>query len=169
MLTNNVIIATIQETWLSPNVDMTFCDYNIVRKDRFRGRPHSGLAILIHKSIKFSNMPLNIPGGVEVVVIKLTEFNVAIISADSTDRALDQASLDALTSLRLPFVIGADLNAKHTNWNNSCCNSNGKTLDAYLKRGTYSIYILSGHTFALRSIQNNIHYRLFPLKLHYQR
>ncbi|KOC61194.1 hypothetical protein WH47_07093 [Habropoda laboriosa] len=53
MLTNNIIIATIQETWLSPKTDVTLSGYHIVRKDRSGGHPHGGVAILIHKSINY--------------------------------------------------------------------------------------------------------------------
>lgn len=58
MTTNNVVVALIQETWLSPSIDITLTNYNIVRKDRNTGRPGGGVAILIHKNL--SHHPLQL-------------------------------------------------------------------------------------------------------------
>lgn len=61
MRTNNVVIATIQETWLTPDVKITFSDYNIVRSDRTNIRQGGGVTILVHKNLRFRIIPLHSP------------------------------------------------------------------------------------------------------------
>lgn len=58
---------------------------------------------------------------------------VTAISYKSPDATLKSTDLDVLTNHSAPFVIGGDLNAKHTDWYNLRCNKSGRTLAQHVK------------------------------------
>lgn len=146
MITNNILIAMIQETWLTPSINISLPHYNIIRKDNSNGKPRGGVAILIHKNLKFRPYHLNNTSNLQAVAIQLLNLNLIVISAYCPDQSLNSAGLDSITTLNLPFITGADLNAKHPSWNNGRANSNGKVLDNHITDNRYSLILPSSNT-----------------------
>lgn len=62
-------IALINETWFNPVNIINFCNYNMVRQDVSRIIA-GGVAILIHKELKFNTLPLVVISGCEILLIK---------------------------------------------------------------------------------------------------
>lgn len=139
MRTNSVVIATIQETWLKENNNLTSEDYSIVRRDRMTGKKGGGVAILVHNSLKFRVISLPDFDTLEVVAVEIFHFNIVVLSVYCNAQVLSRRDLDRITCYKDPFLIGTDLNAKHPDWNNSYSNSNGKVLEQYLLNSNCSI------------------------------
>lgn len=57
LMSNNVDIALISETWFKPDTQICFSGYNIVRKDRADG--YGGCAILIRKKFYIEEIKPN--------------------------------------------------------------------------------------------------------------
>jgi hypothetical protein len=129
---HNINIILLSETRLNPKTSFKIPNFHIYRYDRQplpRQTPNGGTAVLVrrgivHQYINISTKPdsttINVKLGNEITQI------TAVYKSPCT--ALKFTDLDAITNHSGPFIIGDDLNAKHTDWHSLLCNKSGKTI-----------------------------------------
>ena len=137
----DVDIAIITETHLTPRDRFTVRNYTVLRSDRPHGRG-GGTAIILKRSITYR--PLDVPtiAHMDITAIAITlrseETLIAAlyIPPNATLRSTD---LDCLTTLSPHFLIAGDLNAKHTYWHSRVINPKGRTLQAHMALHDYVV------------------------------
>lgn len=75
----------------------------------------------------FSSRIVN--SSLKITAIKILQFNIKIISAYYSDQVLIQSNLEIINSFSDPYLIGIDLNAKHSESTIFNFNKNGKILN----------------------------------------
>lgn len=105
-------MATIQETQLSSNIIIIIKDYNIVKYCNRSDDKYEGVAIFIYNNYRYLFLSRTV-NNLEIVVIKILQFNINVISAYCSDQILVQSDLE-INSFSDPYLIGTDLNAKHS-------------------------------------------------------
>lgn len=147
LIKNKIHLALVSETWLKLGVRLTHPDYVCHRRDRVVGE-HGGVAILVHKSIPHASLDHIPTSCIETVGIKVqvahcfVNFFSVYFPGSSDTLVLNNFKNDIikLTSNSDNYVIGGDLNSKHTSWN--CLNNNraGKRLFDASSQGTFQIH-----------------------------
>lgn len=136
---NNPDILLLTESKLSPHHKIHFKDYDIVRQDRLTSNtshPSGGTCILTKSSLKHDVLDLPMFNSIEVSGISLHLANEQKINCFSAyhsshlSSSIDPSDLTELmkSSGNTPFIIGGDFNSKHTLWNNSLIDHNGRLL-----------------------------------------
>lgn len=136
LLNTKVIhIVALQETWLNTSNTISFRDYNLVRKDRDSQsrNPHGGVAFLVRKDLKIKIITPTNPQFIEslFILVQAEAFSFtlgSIYSSSSLKRYEAKADIIKLLSIRGPFALMGDWNAKHEHWNNFKSNLKGKDL-----------------------------------------
>lgn len=133
-------ILLLCETKLNSKHKISFQNYNVIRNDRHSNRG-VGTAIIISNKFVYEILPNNLTSAsLEYTLIKLRVSNnrslflcSTYIYQNHTDLGRD---LDALFRLQNKnydyFVLGGDLNSKHTSWENVSNNRNGNQLRFWL-------------------------------------
>lgn len=135
------------ETKLSERYNISFKEYMVVRSDRRNAVRGGGTAILVKDTIKHERVYLNCLVNsvcLEATVLKInlaggsTLFIIAAYAAGNNKREFIP-ELEALfvelnlKSLANYYILAGDLNAKHTDWQNSTNNSRGISLKKWVE------------------------------------
>lgn len=134
--TEHPMIIGICETWLTPNLTISFNGYKTYRADR-TNRQGGGLLLLIHNSLASAEFRIQrFPGGVlETLAVRISLPSGWATIFISYNPCLDVTTAEYthyLTQLPTPSLIMADFNARHTHWQpdlpRSSQNSSGHAL-----------------------------------------
>ncbi len=134
----------LNETKLSNSDNISFENYEIIRKDR--NRRGGGVAILARTDMKFEKIDTLDSFGLELLAIKVKlkneSFNLISLyippRKTHQDIFLDTVFFQELSKLQ-PFVMCGDLNSHSKNWNCTNVNSNGRTLEDLIISSNFSI------------------------------
>lgn len=144
---NDVLIATIQETKLNLNVNVSLPNYTIVRRDRVTDQG-GGLAFIVHKTVNFRTISLpDIPTDnlLEQMAISITSgdseiqlVNVYIPPSSSCPSGYS-ASIEHLLRTNDSLLMG-DLNAHHSSWHSAKSDdARGNIFAAQIDQSQYGI------------------------------
>ena len=136
LVDNKIHIACLNETKLNPNIRISHTDYHIIRLDKVNESiSKGGVAIIVHKSVKFELMSSFDTEIVEALglQLRLRGINLKVISVYFTGTSRDhdydayRRDIRRLTQYSNSIILG-DLNSKHHSW--GCLRSNraGNTL-----------------------------------------
>lgn len=139
-------ILCLNETKLNPNHIISFKNYIVLRNDNTTMSRAGGTAIIINNELKFDHISLperDKPVTLQNTIVKLylqdNKF-IYLIAAYANDKNAQNFindlnyimnSINAKSNQNYVFLIG-DLNAKHTNWNNTTINHKGKLLNDWI-------------------------------------
>lgn len=130
--THNIQIVLLGETRLAPKTPLKIPNFHVYRSDRKTKPRHpssGGTAVLVRRGIVHQH--ITIPTKLDSISININLDGevTQITSVYKSPRAtLLSSDLDLLTNTNGSFIIGSDLNAKHTDWHSLHCNKSGKTL-----------------------------------------
>ena len=121
-------IFLIQETNFKPMEHFSFPNYNIIRCDRQHAvRSSDGCSILIRENIPYSEIPLN--SNLEACSISCHLGNSRVSVCSLYLPPSNHVELTELVSLvsqiPSPLVLMGDLNAHHSEWGSTRCDSRG--------------------------------------------
>lgn len=130
MTSENIDIALINETYLNNRLSLSHPKFKIYRLDRPENLRGGGVAIVINRSIKHELLSVPLTTVIEAISLRIfaNNTNFIITSAyfpgSSESSVLSQFRQDIYTlTSSSNFIIGGDLNAKHSSWN--CVRNNG--------------------------------------------
>lgn len=142
----------VNETKLTPDIQIKIKDYQILRKDR---TAHGGgVAIIIHNRVPFKNIKTSDLLSIENICIQLPS-NIYMAAVYNQPRNhFTNDDLHLLANLGNQILIVGDLNARHYTWKNHTDNLNGRTLYNFVSDNDLVIQ----HTLCPRQWNNsNIH------------
>lgn len=126
LVSNNIDIAILAETWFKPNCIYKFKGYHVVRKDRVDGK--AGVAILVNKKLAFSELNV-ITDNENLFVCGVTvtcgDQKINFLSVYRAPSRVNFKPISASTwtdifkQINEPCVIGGDFNAHHALWGSS--------------------------------------------------
>lgn len=143
----NITLIALSETHLNPSLSFHLPEHLIVRVDREDSK--GGVAIAVHRSLKYRILPLPATRLIEVVGVEVTtshgSFRFYSVycprqarDSDGTVR-LFKNDLQILTRTPGRFIVAGDLNARHRHWGNAIANKNGTILWGDMQAGYYKI------------------------------
>lgn len=145
----NVHIALLSETFLKAHNKFQVPHYDIIRKDD-NSHHGGGIAILIHKSIKFQQ--INLPKTTslpELLGIKIftTSKPIIFVSVYIPNNIKDilRSDLNALLRLDERVFIAGDFNARHHKWLCNQNNSRGKSLYNFVNENKHRVELYITH------------------------
>lgn len=131
LISDNVDIALVSETWLTYNISLSHPTYDCYRLDRVH-TSGGGVAIIVKKSIKHTlrtSLRLKVIEEVGIDVTLNNNSKVSIFSVYFPGRkrniersAYFKSDLNKLLRINNKAIIGGDLNCRHQSWN--CLRSN---------------------------------------------
>lgn len=130
----DIDVALISETCLGDGDQFTIPNYVVYRKDeRSDHRAYRGLAVIVkrkvvHQPIEFRELASMYALGIEVQVAGTVLRLYAAYKPPQA--AFDFRDLRGLLESPSPTIVAGDLNAKHTAWNSSATNAQGRRLFA---------------------------------------
>lgn len=124
-------IALISETWLKPNLTMTFTGYDLIRSDRINGK--GGVAILVGSKLRYQI--LNFDGfkmkpeicGIKVYINNET-YNIISIYRPPSLFMNSRAWSNIMSNFGSNLIIGGDFNAHSGLWGSPITNRDGNEL-----------------------------------------
>ena len=140
LIDNNVKIAAFQETKLTKDAKFEVPNFTSVRKDRTKNKG-GGLLLLVHDSINFSPVDLNITDDhLEIQAIQVN--NLRIINAylppgSSCATGYNPSITPLLTNV--DSLIMGDFNAHDSLWSSTISDTRGSTLAAEINNSTYGV------------------------------
>lgn len=135
----NIDICLLSETWLKNNNKLFSPNYSCIRVDR--ETTGGGVAILIKKSISYTELPSvktdvieNV--GIRIVANNSTNFKLYSIyfpggSSTQERQRRFKSDLRRLFSDREPYILCGDLNSRHRNWGCRRANCYGNILTEF--------------------------------------
>ena len=127
---HNIKIVALQETLLNPSSeDPNIPNFNLVRKDR-QGDKGGGLAMFIHKSIRFSEIKVNpIDRHTEHQIIKIDNLNIVNIYIPPVSSCSSgfMPDIKAIFPSSDSLIVG-DFNAHDALWHSSVQDTRGQIL-----------------------------------------
>lgn len=136
IISNNIDIALLNETWLTAQHTLYVPSYTIYRSDR-QNAAHGGVAIIIKNNIKHTQIPFINTEIIEQVGIKvytntdeLHIFSCYFPGSTNRDvlRKYKHDIIKLTTHTRKSYFLIGDFNAKHRLWNNVRANTAGNIL-----------------------------------------
>lgn len=126
---NNIDVAFVTETFLTPQVNLKCAGFKVYRQDR-AGRRGGGVAVFVRSSIAHCEYLLPQLAALEAVAIRayIGRLPFLLMAAYSPPGTLTERDLDIVTSLSDRFVVAGDFNAKHASWNCQRPNRQGDRL-----------------------------------------
>lgn len=129
-------IASLNETWLSSHINLSFSGYDFIRQDRLDGR--GGIAFLIKNNLNHINVKLDVtflPENFQVLVVKILNPFIHVVNIYIPPRvSVNQHVWTRLmNSIPDPKIVVGDLNAHHPLWGGSVVNEVGKTIYSTLE------------------------------------
>ena len=151
----DILVACLQETLLGDTHWQPIKLYNIEKGLHLAGDNYRGTALLLHKSLQYSRVPLRTTLEATAVTIysgsKITVCSI-YLSPNSPVRKEDFSRL--INQLPRPFLLLGDLNGKHPLWDsNHLADQRGKMIEKTLMEE--SIAILNNAEPTHYHIQNN--------------
>jgi exonuclease III len=147
----HIDLALILETHCKPCSKLFFLGYMVYRTDQPNKTAHAGSAIIISSKIKHYLLPTNQTPTIQATNIQLTLNHIPIkISSVYIPPypAINSKQLeDFFKSLGQKFIIGGDLNAKHSQWGCISDNSRGKILQKTINNNNYTHISPNGPTY----------------------
>ena len=129
---NNIHIAIISETWLTPIKSFKISGYVIERNDI--GNRHNGVAILINNSITYHKIDTYSDNSLQNVCVRIIVNNrqISIVSfycPTNCTPSFDKNKFKLLVnSIPEPMIFAGDFNAHHTSWGCNSVNSRGRDI-----------------------------------------
>lgn len=157
-------VVLLTETFLTPNIIISLPGYTVVRSDR--ATPRGGVAILIKNSIHFKviNKPPDLDLECCLIKTETPSLHIGVVYIPPK-YDLNPSSLNKLTGIGSPFIIGGDFNAKHRFWNSYQANKNGKILYNHYASSNYNIMYPNSFTrFQARTRPSTIDFFLTTTK-----
>lgn len=116
-------IVLLSETHWSDTKNVLFSSLNVIKKN-WNSQKGGGVAILVHKSIKYNVISLKHFLSFEAIAISINTSNQSIVDVISVyapkgDTIL-QPEILSLFSRSNPYIIGGDFNAHHSYWELKC-------------------------------------------------
>lgn len=143
---HKIDLALISETWLNSSIKISIPNFKIYRKDRESdsSHPHGGVAICIRNSLihnKVNSINLNTIENLSIQIpFKNSNLTVVVIYCPPSMSVRNfKAEMKSLMSLPGPIILGGDVNAKHTSWNNPSNNYKGIELIKVADSNFYDI------------------------------
>ncbi|XP_047103324.1 uncharacterized protein LOC124722166 [Schistocerca piceifrons] len=124
-----VDICLINETHLTPGVDVRAANYSSYRTDRLAAA--GGTAVYVRNGVRHHVIqlpPLATLGATGVVVHTSAGAITFVTAYRPPSRPLDPADVDALLSLSGQVFVAGDLNSRHVAWNSRITNATGRCL-----------------------------------------
>ena len=141
LVSQNIRICSVNETWLTPSKSLTIPNYQIIRKDR--PTIGGGVCLIIHNSINFQTIDTASSEEILAINIKSTLKNhhdLAIVSYYSAPKAPFLASLIyPILDKRLNVLIVGDLNAHHSLWNSPRCCKKGDEIASLIMEANLTL------------------------------
>lgn len=112
------LVVLLSETHWNEKVNVKFRCYNVIKKNRPNGKG-GGVAILIHKSLKFIPIQLRYFETMEAVAVSISTFqynNLEFISVYAPRGDSTKEEILSLFTRNQPFIVGGDFNAHHELW-----------------------------------------------------
>nr|CAH7749570.1 unnamed protein product [Callosobruchus chinensis] len=132
-------IALVSETWYKPSYNVSFKNFNVIRKDRLNG--YGGVAIFVSKSIQYEiiNFSHNFNEDIEVCGINVfmdgRKLSVISLYRPPNVRASRSDYINIFRQLKYDCIIGGDFNAHHALWGSPIDSNDGnilaETLDSF--------------------------------------
>jgi len=119
LLSNNIHVAILQETWLKPGETQNIPSYSISRVDRNDG--YGGIAILIHNTLSWkpiSKLPVT-PSSLHFMGVTILNFSqpIHIYNLYCTSSNIDPKIWGSIFSYDSGLsLLSGDFNAKHPSW-----------------------------------------------------
>lgn len=138
----NIHVASLNETFLNENHKLYFNNYIVYRNDRTQSRG-GGVALLVHRSLKHTLLPLTKTSSIEnlSVEVSINQRRVVITTAYSPRYTSNFGNdIIALTPDNSEYILLGDLNAKHPAWNCVSDNTAGNTLNTLQQSCNFFIY-----------------------------
>lgn len=163
LVTNNIDIACICETFLKPNQKFVMGEFKCIRIDRTIGRL-GGLAILVNKSIEYKEIAVPNTNLLECMGIEIQCNNKSLkvmnvyLPGGASDQLINQNyenDLLNITNLNDPYIIVGDLNSKHTDWNCDVSNVAGNILKRTSDNSNFFIDWPPHHTYCPMSVHKS--------------
>lgn len=152
LINDDIDIALITETCLSNNLSLSHHLFKVYRLDRVDSRG-GGVAILIRRTISHELLPCPGTKVIEAISIRvfLNNRNFVVTCAyfpGSQDLSVlrDFKEDILLLTNSTNFIIGGDLNARHSLWNCSRCNRAGDYLSHIMMNDVFLIHFPDSHT-----------------------
>ena len=148
---NNVKVACLQETKLTPRAkDPSIPGYTIIRRDRPSGGVGGGVAILVHNSVTFTPLNVNINAAIDDkteaqginVIINNSPISVINVYCPPTSACPRGFLPDAVSILDGDFgdcLILGDWNAHHEAWHSSHSDVRGDHLAAEVEISDFCV------------------------------
>lgn len=149
LLTYNIHICLVTESWLKPNIALCHQEFNVYRNDRV-SRRGGGVAIIIRKNISHLTIPIMNTSLIENVGIKVFTgigsvniyscyFAGGRVGTENTRKRMFTSDIHKLTRGER-YIIGGDLNSRHQSWGCLRANCWGNTL--HEKQVSYNFNII---------------------------
>lgn len=136
-------IICLQETQLSPENNVRFQNYEILRKDYSEGlRACSGIAIFIKDTIHYES--LNILSPIQVMAVKVYHpitYTICNIYIPPLKVIVKDDLIDIINQLESPYLIVGDFNAHNIIWGSNTNNSKGKIIEQILAQNNNIVLI----------------------------
>lgn len=126
----------VAETKLAPLHKLGFAGYEIFRQNRVGGRG-GGTAVFVRNTLVSDRISLNL-GSIENTAVRVKKadgsYMVLLSMYLRPQDTLSLADLEPLDNLALSneVIVGADLNAKHSQWGGNAINDSGRVLHDFL-------------------------------------
>jgi len=137
---NNVDVAMVTETWLKPNSNINFVNYDVIRCNFLRIIA-GGVAIIINTRIRYHLLPQINISGCDILLIKIqSEISSTVGVVYVSPNAHFQ--FDVLNDIirdHSPIVLDGNFNAKRRSWNNFSSNTRGVQLYKYIQNNDISL------------------------------
>ena len=129
MSQEDLSVMACQETWLSANDDVKLKNFNIVRKDRPRGRG-GGVCLFILSLLSYTILNLNtcleaVAATIDFPRKRITFCSVYIPPNGQFDEDLFR---NLIRQLPRPFIILGDFNAHHNMWGSNTDDNRGEII-----------------------------------------
>ncbi|XP_075157544.1 uncharacterized protein LOC142230804 [Haematobia irritans] len=129
-------VLLIAETKLSNRHILTLPGYKVFRQDRRADRAGGGTAICLSEKWKGERLQVDF-GGIEATAIRVRRNMGHIIFMSLYLRPSETLTSNSLNAIEMlvgndEALIGADLNAKHTDWGGDVINTSGRVLRQWL-------------------------------------
>lgn len=143
LITNQISICILSETWLTDKKRFNIPGYNIIRRDRpksYGRKVGGGLLIAVHHSIRYEKIELSkSPLDIELLVIRLksitrNEADLNLVAYyNPPDWTVRKEPFEEVASLGQHTLIMGDLNAHSPVWLSSRSNASGRVIEELLE------------------------------------